>query len=148
MKLFHRIAQTLMGAWVGAVACVSFVVAPRVFEVLRGKPISNHLTRERAGEVAGELLAPVFANVDKFGILAAIVFLVAAWGLRGRAILALVLGLCAVVNLLVVGPQIEARGEGFETWHMIATGLWLAILVGGSILAVVGPYRSATTRRD
>jgi hypothetical protein len=143
MNLVHRIAQTLMGVWVGGVACVAFLVAPRVFEVLRSQPISNHLSKERQGQVAGELLAPIFANVDKFGILVAIVFLVAAWGTRGRAVLAAVLGICAAVNLFVAGPMIEARGDGFETWHLIATGLWLAILVGGSILAVVGPNRPA-----
>ena len=143
MKLFQRIAQLLMGVWVGAVACVAFVVAPRIFEVMRSKPISNHLDTKRQGEVAGELLAPIFDSVDKFGILVCVFFLIAAWGMRGRAVLALVLGVCAAVNAFVVAPQIEARGEGFQTWHMVATGLWIAILVGGTVLALVGPDRKA-----
>lgn len=127
--MLNAIARLLLALWIGAAAGVAFVVAPRVFGFLDDKA------------QAGELMGPIFQRVDYFGIVAAIVFAVAARKSRWRLILALALGALAAVNVFVLAPEIRARGENLEAAHQISTVLWSVILIGGIVLLVAGPVR-------
>jgi hypothetical protein len=106
-------------------ACVAFVVAPTVFRTLEDDTL------------AGRVMAPIFRMVDLYGIGAALIFALVAR--RRRAIVALAAGAAAAVNAFLVGPRIAARAEGWEFLHHVSTGLWLAILIVGFILALLGP---------
>jgi len=124
-RALHRIAHLAVALWVGAVAAVSFVVAPRVFAVL-----------ER--EAAGDLMMPIFRYVDFFGVGAAALYLFVSSRSRARPIMAGVMGAAAAVNAWALGPRIAARAEHWELFHKISTGLWGGILVGGAILVLIG----------
>ena len=45
----------------------------------------------------------------------------------------------AAINVLVLAPEIRARGEHFDLAHQASTVLWSVILVGGIVLLVMGP---------
>ena len=125
--MLNAVARLLLGLWIGAVAGVAFVVAPRVFGFLDDKA------------QAGELMGPIFQRVDYFGIAVAAVFAVAARKSRWRLVVALALGALAAVNVFVLAPEIRARGEHLDLAHQISTVLWSVILVGGLVLLVMGP---------
>ena len=125
--MLHAISRLLLSLWIGAVAGVAFVVAPRVFGFLD----------DRAQ--AGELMGPIFQRVDYLGIAVALVFAVAARKSRWRLVLALGLGALAAINVFALAPEIRARGEHLEIAHHISTGLWSVILIGGIVLLVAGP---------
>jgi len=123
------VARVVLALWIGAVAGVSFVVAPRVFQFLDDP------------RRAGELMRPIFARVDYFGLAAALVFVVAARRSRLRALLAAGIGGLAAVNVFGLAPRIAARGEHFELLHRASVWVWGSILLGGAILLVLGPER-------
>ena len=125
-RFFVRGAHAAFGLWIGAVACVSFVVAPTVFRVLDDN------------ELAGEVMAPIFRSVDLFGVAAAALFAVAAKGRKWRSLLAAVLGAIALVNAALVAPKAGAE----DLYHRISVGLWGAILVAGIALLLIGPRPS------
>lgn len=124
MKLLSPLARLAIAFWTGAVAGVSFVVAPRVFGFLA----------DRAQ--AGELMGPIFRKVDVFGIVAAVLFAIVARRSPWRLVLACLLGAAAVTNAFVLAPRIltgDLRLHGVSEW------LWGGILVGGSVLTIAGP---------
>lgn len=125
-RFFQSGAHAAFGLWIGAVACVAFVVAPTVFRRLD----DNRL--------AGEVMAPIFHAVDVFGVAAAVLFAVAAKGRKWRVLGAAILGAAALVNVAVVAPRVAAR-ENLELYHRIAEGLWGVILVVGLWLLLIGP---------
>ncbi|MHC4972947.1 MAG: DUF4149 domain-containing protein [Planctomycetota bacterium] len=128
--MLNAIARLLLGLWIGAMAGVAFVVAPRVFGFLDDR------------SQAGELMGPIFQRIDLFGIAVAIVFAVAARKSRWRLVISLALGALAAVNVFVLAPEIRARGENLAAAHQISTVLWSVILIGGIVLLVVGPSRT------
>jgi len=125
--MLRTIARLALSLWIGSVACVAFLVAPRVFSFLHDNPR------------AGDLMAPVFKWVDLAGIVAALLFLVAARKHRLRAILAGLLGAAAAVNAFGITPRILERGPHLQLFHKISEGLWAGILIGGVILLLLGP---------
>jgi len=125
--MLARLAHLLLGLWIGAVACTAFAVAPNVFGIVEDR------------KLAGDVMLPIFRTVDAFGIAAAAMFVLAAWGRRVRAGLAALAGIAAAVNLFVLAPRIAARAEGFERLHALSTGLWTGILVAGLVLLWLGP---------
>jgi hypothetical protein len=127
--MLPHVARVLLALWIGAVAGVAFVVAPRVFGFLDDNA------------QAGELMGPIFQYVDLFGIAVAIVFAVAARKSRWRFVLALALGALAGINVFALAPEIRVRGEHMEIAHQLSTGVWSAILIGGIVLLVAGPTR-------
>jgi len=120
------VARLALGVWVGAIAAVSFSVAPRVFHFLDAR------------EQAGELMAPIFRHVDLFGIGAAVLFTLAARRSRWRAILAATMAAAAAVNTFALAPRIEARDEHLQLYHRAAEGLWGFLLLAGAILLLAG----------
>ena len=122
-RLFASGAHAAFGLWIGAVACVAFVVAPTVFRELQDP--------KRAGEV----MAPIFRAVDLFGVAAATLFAVAAKGRKWRSLFAAVLGALALVNLALVAP----RAGGDRLWHHVSVAVWGVILVVGLALLLLGP---------
>jgi len=133
--MVNTISRLLLALWIGAVAGVAFVVAPRVFGFLDDKA------------QAGELMGPIFQRVDLFGIAAAVFFAVAARKSRWRLVFALGLGALAAINVVVLAPEIRARGEHLDIAHQLSTVLWSVILIGGLVLLVVGP-RARTRAPD
>lgn len=131
MKLLEPVARLLLGLWIGAMAGVALVVAPRVFGFLDDNA------------QAGELMGPIFQRIDYFGIAVAIVFAVAARRSRWRMIVSLALGALAAINVFALAPEIRARGEHLEVAHQISTILWGVMLLGGIVLLVAGPSRRA-----
>lgn len=127
MRLLDAVARLLLGLWIGAMAGVAFVVAPRVFGFLDDSA------------QAGELMGPIFQYVDYFGIPVAIVFAAAARKSRWRLIVSLALGALAAINAFALAPEIRARGEHLEVAHQLSTILWSVMLIGGVVLQVVGP---------
>ena len=125
--MVNAVARLLLALWIGAVAGVAFVVAPRVFGFLDDNA------------QAGELMGPIFGRVDLFGVAAAVFFAVAARASRWRLVLALGLGALAAINVVALAPVIRERGEHLDLAHQISTGLWSVILIGGVVLLVVGP---------
>jgi len=113
MRVLAHISLAIL---VGSIACVSFVVAPAAFAALND-----------SAEAAG-LLGEVFTTIDLFGVVTAILLLV-AWTDRLSRVLGGVIGLCAVLNLLVVAPQVE----GVNVWHHISVALWMLVLLGGLV---------------
>jgi len=124
MKPLLALARLAMGLWAGAVAAVAFAVAPRVFGFLADRPR------------AGELMAPIFRRIDLFGIGAAVLFAIVAKGSRWRFALACLLGFAAAANAFLIAPRIAG---GDRTLHGLSEGLWGGILVGSTVLALVGP---------
>jgi len=118
------VARLAIALWAGAIAAISFAVAPRVFTFLDDRPR------------AGELMAPVFRKVDLFGIGAAILFAIAARGSRWRFALACLLAAAAAANTFVLAPRIVA---GSPASHQVAVWLWGGILIGAIVLALAGP---------
>lgn len=135
MKPLKVASQVLFALWIGAVATVSFLIAPVAFSKLA------------TGE-AGPFLRPIFKSVDTFGAAVAIVYLLFCT-VRGtwRRRIATTLAACTIVNVLVLAPKIAARDEPFALWHGLSTGLWMVILVGGVFLIAGDARRSvnATT---
>ena len=135
MKLLKVASQVLFALWIGAVATVSFLIAPVAFSKLA------------TGE-AGPFLRPIFKSVDAFGAAVAILYL-ALCTARGswRRRVATMLAVHAIFNLFYVTPKIAARDEPFALWHGLSTGLWMVILVGGLFLLAGDARRSvnATT---
>ena len=130
MKLLHGIAHVAVALWVGAVAAVSFIVAPRAFEVFT-----------KSGE-AGDFLRPVFAYVDMFGVGAAALYVLLARRSRMRAIVAGILGAAAAINVWGISPRLAFLDSGdanFALFHRTSMALWLTILVGGVALIFLGP---------
>lgn len=87
MTNFLRFIQILaLGSWVGSIIYLSFVVAPGVFGTLA--------SRDQAGAVVGLVLG----RLHHFGVIAAVIYLVAGLGL-GRSFKALVqpAALCVIV---------------------------------------------------
>ncbi|MHC4164121.1 MAG: DUF4149 domain-containing protein [Planctomycetota bacterium] len=125
--MLNAVARLPLALWIGAVAGVAFVVAPRVFGFL-----DDHAQ-------AGELMGPIFGRIDLFGIAAALVFAVAARASRWRLLTSLGLGALAAIDVFVLAPEIRARGEHLELAHQLSTGLWSVILIGGVVLLVAGP---------
>ena len=126
-RVLDPIARLGMALWIGAVAAIAFLVAPRVFGYLDDN------------EKAGELMRRIFEMTDLFGVCAAAVFTFAARHRKFRAILAAVVGACAAVNRFGVTPRIVARPPDMELWHRISEGLWGVILIGGVLLVMMGP---------
>ena len=126
-------ARVFLALWIGAVAAIAFVSAPLVFgavpEIIASK------------DLAAQITGPGFFRVDLFGIVAALVCY-AAIRVRGgspwRSILVCVMGVSAAVDAFVLVPKIEARAEPLGTWHAIAVGLWMTILIGGIVLLAFG----------
>lgn len=125
-RLFERGAHAALGLWIGAVACVAFVVAPTVFRTLDDDAL------------AGKVMAPIFQAVDVFGVAAAALFAVAARGRKWRALGAAALGAAALVNVVIVAPKVTAR-ENLELYHKVAEVLWGVVLFGGLWLLLLGP---------
>jgi len=130
MKPLKIVSQMLFALWIGAVATVSFLIAPVAFSKLA------------TGE-AGPFLRPIFKSVDALGAAVAILYL-ALCTARGtwRRRVAMMLATCALVNVLVLAPKIAARDEPFALWHGLSTGLWMLILVGGVFLLAGDARRS------
>jgi len=123
-NLLPALARLAIALWAGAVATVSFAVAPRVFTFLNDPPRAN------------ELMLPIFKKVDLFGISAAILFTIAARGSRWRFALACLLAAAAAANTFLLAPRIVA---GDKALHHVSEGLWGGILVGSVVLALAGP---------
>jgi CIC family chloride channel protein len=121
LRTMETLARIALSLWIGAVAAVGFLVAPVVFSTLDDNAL------------AGEVMAPIFRGVDAFGIVATLLVLVVARGLR--AWLAGIAGLAAAANVLLISPRIGGR----DLYHHISTGLWIAILLLGVILLALGP---------
>ena len=111
MKVLAHISLAVL---VGSIACVSFVVAPAAFAAL-----------DDPDQAAG-LLGDVFTTVDLFGIVAAILLLVAGSDRLSR-ILGGLIGLSSVANLFVVAPQVKDA----NIWHHISVTLWMLTLLAG-----------------
>ncbi len=125
----------------GAIACVSALVAPRAFRVLDD------------ARRAGEFLAPIFRAVDRFGIAAACLGLLSliaaprAPGQVARASLLGAMGAAAALNAFVLSPRIAAREEPFALLHGLSASLWMLLLVGGiTLLAAPASPRSSAPR--
>ena len=91
MTNFLRFLQVFaLGAWVGSIIYLSFVVAPGVFGTLAN--------RDQAGAVVGLVLG----RLHHLGVIAAVVYLVAGLGL-GRSFKALVqpAAVCVILMLLL-----------------------------------------------
>ena len=129
-RVLQPLARLAMGAWVGAVGAIAFVVAPRVFRFLDDAPR------------AGDLMAPVFRRIDLFGVAAAALFAVAARRSRWRAGLALLLGALAAANAFFLNPRIAARDARMELYHRLSEGAWGVVLLGGLVLALAGTARA------
>lgn len=127
-RLFASGAHAALGLWIGAVACVAFVVAPTVFRALDDP--------KRAGEV----MAPIFRAVDLFGVAAAALFAAAAKGRKWRTLAAAIAGAAALLNLVIVAP----RAGGDPLWHRVSVGLWGTIFAIGLALLLLGPRPRAT----
>lgn len=118
-RVLPPLARLALALWIGSVACVSFLVAPRVFRFLDDNAR------------AGELMGWIFQRVDWFGLAAAVLFVAAHYKRRVRAGVAALMGAAAAVNVFWVTPKVIARGEDLDFYHRLATQLWGGILILG-----------------
>ncbi|MFQ5843592.1 MAG: DUF4149 domain-containing protein [Planctomycetota bacterium] len=121
-------AQLAMALWAGAIACVAFAVAPAVFARLEGVD----------GVSPAQILRPVFAAVDRFGIAAAALYLIAlalrpVRGRRWRAAVAAAMGAGAAVDTFVLAPLVR---EGAAGAHGVSVAVWMATLLLAAVLAL------------
>jgi hypothetical protein len=125
----NRIAQLLLGAWIGGMG-VTIYTATRSFAVLE-----SH-------QIAGDLMGGIFKMVDIFGIVAA-GFAAFAWiQSKPRLIVAGLMLACAAFSAFYVNAKIVEPGSA-RAWHHVGTGLWLAMLVGAVGLSLMGPPKDA-----
>ena len=117
-----RLGYAALAAWMGAIGCATFV-AIRSFKTFEDTQ-------------AADFMGPVFKAVDLFGIAAAICFAVALRTSKLRLGLALLIGAGAAINRFYITPKIEARVEGFMSWHRVAETTWTVILLVGLFLLV------------
>ncbi|MEM8883167.1 MAG: DUF4149 domain-containing protein [Planctomycetota bacterium] len=127
---WKRYAYIPVGMWLGAMVCTIYV-APRVFRMLG----------EDQRELAGNVMAGVFLAVDCFGFVAMLIALGASLCSKPRWILSALLGVGAAFSAFYVNPKIVAR-ENIDFWHGLSTKLWMAMLIGALILAVLGSPRA------
>ena len=120
----NRLAQLLLGAWLGGMAAITFT-ATRAFQ-----------TFEK--EAAGTFMGGLFKTVDFFGVATAGFVALVWFRHKPRMIVAVLLVAAALASAFVVNPKIAARID-IDTWHPIATGLWLAMMAGALGLAIAGP---------
>lgn len=124
-----RLGYMPLAIWVGAMIC-AVLAATHVFGAL-----------EDNKELAGDIMAGIFKAVDYMGIVAAGLAAVVSFGNKPRFIAAVLLVVGVGVNLFVLYPKIVAR-ENLETWHKASEILWSCLILGGLILAAVGPPRA------
>lgn len=127
---WKRYAYIPVGMWLGAMALTVYV-APRVFRMMG----------EDQRELAGNIMAGVFLAVDCFGLVAMLLALAASLCSKPRWILCLLLGGVAAFSAFYVNPKIVAR-ENIDLWHSVSTKLWMGMLLGALILAVLGSPRA------
>jgi hypothetical protein len=128
-----RFAYLPLALWVGAMICAAGS-AGRVFGMLD----DNRL--------AGDVMAGIFKVVDYAGIVAAGVAAMVSFASKPRFVLAVLLVAGACVSVFVLHPKIVAR-EDLETWHKASEVLWMGLIVGGGILAALGPPRAESRGR-
>jgi hypothetical protein len=123
-----RFGYLPLAIWVGAMICASYT-AGRVFGMLDDN------------ELAGDVMAGIFRTVDYLGLVAAGLAAVVSFRSRARLVIAIVLLLGVGVSVFVLNPQIVAGGD-IKAVHRTATILWSCLMVGGLILAGMGPPRA------
>jgi len=135
-RLLAPLARIALSLWVGAMACVAALVAPRAFRVL---PDARR---------AGDFLAPLFRAIDLLGVAAAALALLAARaaprapGRGPRAALLGALGTAAAFDALVLGPRVAERDARFALLHGASLALWALMLLGGITLLATSSPRS------
>ena len=134
--LLAALAPAAVALWIGAVVAIAFVAAPLVFA---GVP--EYIASKDA---AGRVIGPAFGRVDTGGIVAGLLGLLhlallpRGPGLLWRRLLLGAMVLAAAVDLVWIAPAITARTEPLRTYHAIATGIWMLILLGGLTLMLRG----------
>jgi len=128
----RRLAYLPVALWTGAMICAGGA-AGRVFGMLDDD------------RLAGDTMAGIFKVVDYGGIVAAGLAAAVSFRSKSRFVLALLLAVAAAVSVFVFHPKIVAR-ENLEFWHGASEKLWTGMIVGGLILAVMGPPRQAQSR--
>ena len=128
--LLWRLAHVAVGVWVGMMIAQAFIGAPLVFGA-----VPEHIASK---DQAGRVIGPGFGRIDVVGLVA-LTMLLAVYATRGlgrtwRAGLAAVLLAAVAVDAFHIAPQIVARAEGLQTYHRIATGIWMAGILGGLLL--------------
>jgi len=124
----NRLAQTLLGAWVGAMAVATFG-AIRSFGMIDQKD-------------AGDLMGGIFRVVDFFGIAVAGFVALAWFRSKPRLIVSILLLVAVCVSAFYLNPKIVARDKAMD-WHRYAEILWTALLVGALGLSFAGPPKNA-----
>ena len=125
----NRLAYLPVALWTGAMICAAGA-AGRVFGML---PEDKRL--------AGDIMAGIFQAVDYGGIAAAGTAAAVSFRSKPRFVLALLLAAAAATSVFVFHPKIVAR-ENLEFWHGASEKLWAGMIVGGLILAAMGPPRA------
>ena len=111
--------------WLASICAVGFVLAPVAF--------SRMASRE-----AGDFLRPFFAGVDWFGVVTAVLLAFAFRTKRVRFVLAVSMGVAALVDRLWLAPKVAARIEPTGLYHGLSTGSWMLILVVGVVVLWIG----------
>ncbi|MHC4941178.1 MAG: DUF4149 domain-containing protein [Planctomycetota bacterium] len=124
----RRAAFVPLSIWVGAMICATFA-AMRTFRMLDND------------ELAGDVMGGIFRMVDYLGIVAAGLAAVVCFRHKPRFILAIALLVGAGLNVFVLYPKIIAR-ENLETFHKASEIVWSCLMLGGLILALMGPPRA------
>lgn len=140
-RVLRRLVHALLGVWLGAMLAQAFLAAPLVFGAVPG----TIETKDAAARVIG----PAFGRIDLFGILAATAYLLLRWrgsALRGwRTGVGLGLLVGAAVDAFVIAPAITARVEPLGAYHGAATAIWMAAMVGITVL-LLAPGETVSDR--
>ncbi|MGQ0615017.1 MAG: DUF4149 domain-containing protein [Planctomycetaceae bacterium] len=140
-RLLAPLARVALALWMGAIASVAALVAPRAFRLLAASPR------------AGEFLAPIFQGVDRFGIAAACLGLLAqvaaprAPGRVARAALLGAMGAAAALNAYALAPRIAVRAEPIALLHGLSAGLWMLLFCCGITLLAAGASPRSDARQ-
>ena len=153
--------RTLLGLWLGAVACVAFVVAPTLFRVIRAAPEDRHSPAPNA--LAGDVVVQVLQQLAWLCLISmlAVAFLLYLETDRRRMVARLAaLGVgaaCAVLSMGWLTPtMLDLLGQmggpvdalalddplrvAFGGLHKWSSSIHLGLLLSPLTLLVLEPY--------
>lgn len=136
MEPLRIVSAAALGAWLGAAAFVSFLVAPAAFEAL---------PRQEAGTFVGKLLLPIFAAGIAAGALAVVAAVreptlpkarIAAAG--SLVVLSITsLAVRAQVSALRALPEGDPARASFGAWHGASIAILLAAMLAAGLSIAV-----------
>ena len=141
-RVARALTTALLAVWVGAMIGIAFVGAPLVFGA-----VPEHIATK---EAAARVIGPAFGRVDALCVVATLALIyVNSLGTRSsrwRTWLATLLFVGVCVDVVYLVPKITARVEPRGIYHGAATSIWMAAILGGLVLLLLGPTRPSGSR--